>query len=496
MIQVTLVLVCFKQITFKDNNSLGYSVRTTEIEYEIWGDRYPYSQKEIYDRIGLSTFICPKGADFFVRSNVNSDNFQAIQISISRWSISNWKSSSEIQTILKTHYVNLAILSSYFDVNDYESPIHHYLQDKNIFYFTTYVSQRIEYKIKQNQLFLSDSIWFGSQGYSSEINFYSIDKGETIISDTTLDNSYMQFFIFLDQQIDQNQRTVYSFLDMLGYLGGIFGVLFKLGMIIVGTISNKSFYASMLPTLFHEDSNQKCDSIHKTFKKNKSMDLFQRKSSINEEQKWSSSFQIEEFKCAKQNTTFEREETKSDIKKNNSNIPWQHHYNNEIDHQALTMQIKQIDIKTRTPFKYSIKELIFDIIWLHRWKFKGKTWLNRNKRHNAFTQAIKEFNSELDWVSIIKSIREMKAMIDIMMSENQQKLLKCYQSKQVKQEKISLATITPDNQNNFQFSRNTRSIRVSEQDKCGKNYDYNIIVTFFKFYNFKFLLVNIKIYIF
>ena len=141
----------------KTNNSQGYSVNSTEIEYELWGEKFPNVQKEVYDRIGLSTYICPKNTDFYVRSNFNSENFQTIQISIDKWTSNSWKSSSEISNVLKSHSVNLAILSSYFDVNDYDNPIHHYLQDKNMYFLTSSVSQRVEYKIKQNQVFLSDS---------------------------------------------------------------------------------------------------------------------------------------------------------------------------------------------------------------------------------------------------------------------------------------------------------------------------------------------------
>ena len=62
--------------------------------------------------------------------------------------------------------------------------------------------------VKQNQVFLSDSIWLGSQGSTSELSFYSIEKIQTILSDSNYDNSYMQVFISLSQQIDQSQRTV------------------------------------------------------------------------------------------------------------------------------------------------------------------------------------------------------------------------------------------------------------------------------------------------
>ena len=56
-------------------------------------------------------------------------------------------------------------------------------------------------------MFLSDSLLLGSQGQSSELSFYSIDKVQTMLSDVNYDNSYIRAFISLSQQTDQTQRT-------------------------------------------------------------------------------------------------------------------------------------------------------------------------------------------------------------------------------------------------------------------------------------------------
>ena len=157
---------------------------------------------------------------------------------------------------MNTHYINLAILSSYVDVNDYDNPLHHFIQDKNKYYLVSLMSQRILFQVRQNQAFLNDNLIIGSQGSATELEFYSIEQAQTIISSINSDNGYMQISFTLDQQIDQFQRIVYSFLDMLGFIGGVFGVLYKFGMIVVNFISKRSFYSSVLSTLYNHENEK------------------------------------------------------------------------------------------------------------------------------------------------------------------------------------------------------------------------------------------------
>ena len=102
------------------------------------------------------------------------------------------------------------------------------------------LDQSAEYKVRLNQVIMSDSIFLGSQGSSDFREFYSINKVSSAFTDPRAFNDYSKFIILnyyqfkyyqvlitFDQQIDQYQRTVYSFFDMFGFLGGIFGV-FKL----------------------------------------------------------------------------------------------------------------------------------------------------------------------------------------------------------------------------------------------------------------------------
>ena len=77
---------------------------------------------------------------------------------------SNWKTDSEIESVLNSHYVDVAMVSTYLDFNDYESPTHNYLHDVNYISLIPNMCQILQYGVRINELNLNDNLWIGSQG--------------------------------------------------------------------------------------------------------------------------------------------------------------------------------------------------------------------------------------------------------------------------------------------------------------------------------------------
>ena len=244
-------------------SSSGYSAKETIIEYEFWGDKFPHVEKSIYDRVGLSTYVCPKNTDFFIRANFNSDNYEVIQITVGKWSGNNCKSDTEINSVINKNYIDIAIISSYFDFEDYQNPIHYYLQDMNLLNLVPNLDLQVQYQVKKNQGVMNDDFFLDSQGISNEVNFYNIDKKSTTYSSIDFSNAYLQVYITLDPQVDQYQRTVYSFLDMLGFIGGIFELLKTFGYLLVSYFIKRAYYSSIISKLYHieEWKNAKQNNI-------------------------------------------------------------------------------------------------------------------------------------------------------------------------------------------------------------------------------------------
>ena len=58
------------------------------------------------------------------------------------------------------------------------------------------------------------------------------------------------------------------------------------------------------------------------------------------------------------------------------------------------------------------KDTFWSFFKLYNWKCTNRKWNNRNKNIQIYKEGIKEFNSELDWVYIINSIRKLNAFIE------------------------------------------------------------------------------------
>ena len=110
------------RIKTADSNS--FSVLSTPIEYEYWGNKFPHVQEPIYSKVGLSTYIWPKNTDFYLRANFKSINYAIIQVNLVKWNGSQWKSDDEINSVLNTHYIDFEITSAYLDFNDFDNPVH------------------------------------------------------------------------------------------------------------------------------------------------------------------------------------------------------------------------------------------------------------------------------------------------------------------------------------------------------------------------------------
>ena len=115
----------------RDYNKYGVSNQFTDIPFEYCGDNVPQVEKDISDGQYYTRYICLKTKDFYVRSNSILKSNEAIEIDINKCTGASWKSDAEIQNILSTHFIDLGIVSNYFDFNDYTNPVHPYLQDLN-----------------------------------------------------------------------------------------------------------------------------------------------------------------------------------------------------------------------------------------------------------------------------------------------------------------------------------------------------------------------------
>ena len=119
----------------------------------------------------------------------------------------------------------------------------------------------------------NDNIFVGSQGPTNKYSFYTIDRQFNALGNFKLEGeSYFRLFITLNQQVDQYNRSVYSFWDMFGFIGGIYGILHSIGYILFNSILKRIFYSDLLAKLYHAETEHHKPESHAFKPQNKHSD--------------------------------------------------------------------------------------------------------------------------------------------------------------------------------------------------------------------------------
>ena len=147
----------------------------------------------------------------------------------------------EIEPKLNDAYVSLIIKNNYFDFNDLESPINQYFQRENFPTLNEFYSL-VQLNSKRNDYVLKDSM---TQFTQDEGTFYSfqdfksqLHKGHGII--------YFTLELDIDSEHETYERSVYSFWEFIGLIGGIYEIMDVLVSIFIGSYNNRIFLLSVI----------------------------------------------------------------------------------------------------------------------------------------------------------------------------------------------------------------------------------------------------------
>ena len=146
---------------------------------------------------------------------------------------------------------NVAILNSYLDFNDYDTPVKSYLDDRASFYLLSAYSKVAKVYAKLNKAILDDDYLKIKSATTKE--FFSVDRVENDVGSFDYE-VVAQVGILLDPNRDTYKRTVFTILDLSGTLGGIFGLLSSAWGFIIGMISTQIMYSSVFRRLYYTNN--------------------------------------------------------------------------------------------------------------------------------------------------------------------------------------------------------------------------------------------------
>ena len=140
----------------------------------------------------------------------------------------------------------------YFDLDDYETPIKAYFNDKYEYYGDSNMTKEVSFYIQQNEAILNDN-YLSINGQEEVEKFISIGDYHT----STITRNPAHVFKMSLSKSDHYfsyERNVYTILDFLGDLGGIYEIFMTLGYMFVTLFTSTAFYYSILPKIYQVDT--------------------------------------------------------------------------------------------------------------------------------------------------------------------------------------------------------------------------------------------------
>lgn len=143
------------------------------------------------------------------------------------------------------------MISTQFDINDYETPIKYFMEDV---YYPLIQGQGLQSIIwyKKNTLQLNDNL-LGLFNSKSNDFFYQLSYQTYLVADpdTGPGVGYYFFQMFkMDKQVDIYTRNVYTVMGVLKDVGGFYNSLFFVGLILYSKFQGTIVLSALISKLY------------------------------------------------------------------------------------------------------------------------------------------------------------------------------------------------------------------------------------------------------
>ena len=140
----------------------------------------------------IDKYYCPDWTNLTIQGNWYSPEYKAVSLVVERCRGNNCATEEEFQKWFKKITMQEIIVSSYFDVKEYEEPIKYFLDD---YYVSLHYNRSVfsSIHIKKNNLQLHDDL-FGIFNSMKEDYFYQ--KGEKNYFTTDIDEGMGKDILF------------------------------------------------------------------------------------------------------------------------------------------------------------------------------------------------------------------------------------------------------------------------------------------------------------
>jgi hypothetical protein len=226
-----------------------------DLKIEKCGDNFAYDNKTIVQQFGFDKYVWVTSNDYQIGGNWYAPKSKYIEINLRPWSNSTYstcQSSDDIDWFISNEIMDIVMLDKYFDLHNFDDPVGEFITEKFSYNALYYNTRTTDIFVSHNEIELMDSV-FQYQSSEKEV-FYSIAGEKT----DTYDNfgTYLRARIMPDPKRITYNRTVYSLMDMVAQLGGVFNVLRSVSYLILGYYAERMMYYWVLRKSYQFNSKE------------------------------------------------------------------------------------------------------------------------------------------------------------------------------------------------------------------------------------------------
>jgi hypothetical protein len=164
------------------------------------------------------------------------------------------QSDADIDDVLNNHWLEIAMIGTYFDFDDYTNPVKTYYENTNFYQMVPNFPSLLQVLVAENEYTSDNSLIYN--GFAGTEKFYSINSKNLrpFIYNRGDNSNAFEIFIFLSQEYMEYERSTFTFFDLFGLLGGLLEIFRQFGGYIVTRFSQRLFEFSMISNLYQVDN--------------------------------------------------------------------------------------------------------------------------------------------------------------------------------------------------------------------------------------------------
>ena len=302
-----------------------------------------------------------------------------------------------------------------YDFDDYDNPIKDFIDTKFYYNLQSGVTKEADIYVRQNFAEQSDSI-FQLQSSSSESNFINVEDSLQKVRNADNNGTVFQLYFLKDSKSITYRRSVLTFLDCCGLIGGVNEILNLAGMFVVSFVSSKVFVLSLLSAIYKVNITAKNNNVD-----------------------------VNKFEVLYENdigAVSRPHQHSMTPRSRNASLKLRKYVDSTANKEDIVRHASD-EMRQRLRFSYSFADVIYNVLWPFKWfKLKWCKWLQSiNRRYQVYASGKRKLDKELSVVAFVKMQHMLKILLRLMLNK-QQRLIASYS----KQNKISVSSDSNDSQ--------------------------------------------------